>query len=169
MKKTAHSEYGHLDAVIIKPVQYAFKNQEMLSRQWKDHQFLHEPDFSEADQEFKSFQKIFEQNGTKVLQLPIDEITSIDSIYCRDASIQTDAGVILCQMGKAARRKEPEASARFYESQGMSILGSIQGSGTVEGGDVAWLNENTLAVAHAYRTNLEGIRQLRSYLEPQGV
>ena len=39
----------------------------------------------------------------------------------------------------------------------------------MEGGDVAWLNEKTLAVGLTYRTNVEGIRQLKNLLSPKGV
>ncbi|KAG1649530.1 Arginine/ornithine antiporter [Nymphon striatum] len=49
------------------------------------------------------------------------------------------------------------------------ILKSQEHHGTLEGGDVAWLNEKTLAVGHTYRTNLEGIRQLKALLAPNGV
>lgn len=34
---------------------------------------------------------------------------------------------------------------------------------------MAWLNQTTLAVGHGYRTNADGIRQLRRLLEPHGV
>jgi len=34
----------------------------------------------------------------------------------------------------------------------------------MEGGDVAWINERNVAVGLGYRTNAEGIRQLRSLL-----
>jgi N-dimethylarginine dimethylaminohydrolase len=39
----------------------------------------------------------------------------------------------------------------------------------LEGGDVAWLDNKTLAVGHTYRTNEEGIRQLTNLLSPLGV
>jgi N-dimethylarginine dimethylaminohydrolase len=39
----------------------------------------------------------------------------------------------------------------------------------VEGGDTLWLDERTLAVGRGYRTNDEGIRQLRALLAPHGV
>jgi len=39
----------------------------------------------------------------------------------------------------------------------------------LEGGDVAWLDDKTLAVGRTYRTNDSGIEQLRSLLEPLGV
>src|SRR2546426_11039812 len=44
---------------------------------------------------------------------------------------------------------------------GIPIRGRITGDGTVEGGDVCWIDERTLAVGRGYRTNDAGIRQLR--------
>ena len=93
----------------------------------------------------------------------------MDSIYCRDASIATNAGVIICNMGKQARANEPLAAKKVYQANGIAVLGSITAPGTLEGGDVAWLDEYTLAVGHSYRTNEEGIRQLTVLLQPLGV
>ena len=90
-------------------------------------------------------------------------------MYCRDAAIATDAGIILCNMGKNARKPEPEAQKMGYLGHRTPILGEIVAPGTVEGGDVAWLDEKTLAVAHSYRTNEEGIAQLRNLLSPMGI
>ena len=47
----------------------------------------------------------------------------------------------------------------------MAILGTFQGEATIEGGDVAWLNDRVLAVARGYRTNEEGINQLKQLLQ----
>jgi len=44
------------------------------------------------------------------------------------------------------------------------VIGAIEPPGLLEGGDVAWMDERTLAVGHGYRTNDEGIRQLRAIL-----
>ena len=93
----------------------------------------------------------------------------MDSIYCRDAAIATDRGMIICNMGKEGRRNEPAAEHRAFEANGVKVLGFITSPGTLEGGDVAWLDEKTLAVGHTYRTNEEGIRQLSALLAPQGV
>ena len=166
---TAHSEYGFLKKVFLKPVKNAFKSQKVLDQQWQSHNFLNVPDFEKADQEYQIFRGILLNNGTEVLEFPADEHTSIDSVYCRDASVQTNQGVILCTMGKVLRKAEPAACERHYDSIGLKVLGTIESPGTVEGGDVAWLDEKTLAVANAYRTNPSGIDQLRSFLKPQGV
>jgi N-dimethylarginine dimethylaminohydrolase len=72
-------------------------------------------------------------------------------------------------MGKAGRMNEPAAEQRAFEANGIAVLGTITAPGTLEGGDVAWLDENTLAVGHTYRTNEEGIRQLTALLSPLGV
>jgi N-dimethylarginine dimethylaminohydrolase len=93
----------------------------------------------------------------------------MDSIYCRDASIATDYGMILCNMGKLQRRSEPIAAEKNYQKKSIQILGKIELPGTIEGGDVAWLDEKTLAVAHGYRTNDTGFNQLKNLLNPHGI
>ena len=85
-------------------------------------------------------------------------------MYTRDASIVCEKGAILCSMGKEARRNEPAAQESAYRDLGIPICGAITGDGRVEGGDVVWIDERTLAVGRGYRTNDEGIRQLRDLL-----
>ncbi|MCU0356919.1 MAG: arginine deiminase family protein [Cyclobacteriaceae bacterium] len=166
---THHSDYGTLKSVLIKHATDAFISQEVLHKQWKVLNFLEEPEFSLAQQEYEAFEKMIIDSGTLVLRFPNDESVTIDSIYCRDASIATDFGMIICHMGKAARKPEAQASMKAYLNNNIPILGIIQPPGTVEGGDVAWLNNHTLAVGRTYRTNDEGIHQLRALLEPHGI
>jgi N-dimethylarginine dimethylaminohydrolase len=40
--------------------------------------------------------------------------------------------------------------------------------GTLEGGDLVWLDAKTAAVGHGYRTNAEGIRQFRAIVAADG-
>ncbi|MCE3295473.1 MAG: hypothetical protein K0R65_1187 [Crocinitomicaceae bacterium] len=168
MKYTCHSETGKIKRIIIKPAENAFDSDSRLEREWKNLNFLGKPDFGGALSEYRDFEAYIRQSGAQIDYLPQAEI-SIDSIYCRDASIATDFGMILCTMGKENRLDEPAEARKLYESLGIQILGEITAPGTVEGGDVAWLDEKTLAVGHTYRTNEEGIAQLRNLLEPHGV
>ncbi len=115
------------------------------------------------------FNPFYNLHGAEIFYLPEDASVNMDSIYCRDASIATDNGMIICNMGKAARRNEPFAEKKAFEANGIPVLGTITAPGTLEGGDVAWLDEYTLAVGHTYRTNEEGIKQLTSLLQPLGV
>jgi len=169
MKTTHHSEYLKLRSVYLKPVKNAFVSDIHLSEQWRDLNYLSRPDFDEAIDEYSAFEKCLIDENVALHFFPYDENVKIDSIYCRDASIATDFGMILCNMGKYARINEPRSQKNTFNEYKVPILGTIEAPGTLEGGDVAWLDETTLAVGHTYRTNVEGIRQLRALLEPHGV
>jgi len=167
LKLTHHSEYLNLQSVFVKPVKIAFVSDIHLSKQWKALNYLSQPDFDNSMEEYKVFQDYFKENNIETQLFPFDENVQIDSIYCRDASIATDFGMILCNMGKGGRINEPQSHLEFYNQNNITILGRIESPGTLEGGDVAWLDEKTLAVGHTYRTNEEGIKQLKSLLEPK--
>lgn len=168
MKETCQSDFGKIRSVFIKRVGEAFVNETQIEREWKKLNFLSKPNLQKAKQEYLEFENLLKQEGATAHFFPQENV-SIDSIYCRDASIATDMGMILCNMGKPARAMEPEAQRKAYETQGVKILGTIQSPGTLEGGDVAWLDDHTLAVGHTYRTNEDGIRQLKELLIPAGV
>ncbi len=166
---TAHSEYLPIDSMLIRPLSNAFISSPRIAMQWEGLNFLSQPVFEKAKEEYTIFQRILSNNCSSLVSLPKDETLSLDAIYCRDASIATDFGMILCNMGKTQRHGEPESLKKIYMELGIPVLGSIQAPGTLEGGDVAWLDHNTLAVGHSYRTNSEGIRQLTQLLKPFGV
>jgi N-dimethylarginine dimethylaminohydrolase len=169
MNETAHSEYLPLWKVAIKSARNAFVSDEVLEKQWQKHNFIQKPDFNKSELEYERFESIFRENGIDIDYFDFDEKATLDSIYCRDASIVTDFGVILCSMGKSIRRNEPASQKRLFDRLNVPILAEIQPPGTIEGGDVAWLDERTLAVGHTYRTNHSGIAQLKEILEPKGI
>ncbi|HVM88687.1 MAG TPA: arginine deiminase family protein [Puia sp.] len=169
MITTAHSEYGKLKSLFIKKASDAFINDAQVEKEWKQLNFLSKPDFSNAVSEYKKFEEVLQQYAETVFHLPPFNNVTMDSIYCRDAAIATNKGMIICNMGKPARNNEPKAEQTAFEKNNIPVLGIIQSPGTVEGGDVAWLDENTLAVGHTYRTNNEGIDQLQALLNTIGV
>jgi N-dimethylarginine dimethylaminohydrolase len=169
MPVTAHSEYGKLQSVFIKKAADAFVNDAQVEANWQHLNYLGKPDFDKAIEEYSVFETILKQQGAKLYHLPKNDAVNMDSIYCRDAAIATNKGMIICNMGKAARKNEPQAEKKAFIENDIAVLGSITAPGTVEGGDVAWLDEHTLAVGHTYRTNEEGIEQLRGLLNPNGI
>jgi N-dimethylarginine dimethylaminohydrolase len=166
---SAHSEFGILKSVFIKKAATAFIDDAHITAHWESLNYLGKPAIDIALHEYEAFEKVFIDNGTQVLYLPQDSTVNMDSIYCRDAAIATDKGMIICNMGKEGRKNEPAAEQRAFEAAGIPVLGVIKAPGTLEGGDVAWLDEKTLAVGHTYRTNEEGIAQLTALLLPLGV
>ena len=169
MKVTKHSEYLKLASVYLKSAKNSFLSEEELSEHWETLQYLSKPNFNKSQEEYAAFQTFFREKNISTCFFPINKKTKIDSIYCRDASIATDFGIIICNMGKQGRIHEPYAQLEAYKMNNVNILGEIKFPGTLEGGDVAWLDQNTLAVGHTYRTNEEGISQLKGLLQPQGI
>ena len=169
MNTTCHSEYLQLVSVFIKPVEHAFISNKKLESEWKELNYLSLPDFKNATEEYKNFENKLKSHAISIEYFPLNESLSIDSVYCRDASIATDFGMIICNMGKPDRAYEPYEQEQVYCNNNIPILGEIKAPGTIEGGDVAWLDEKTLAVGHSYRTNEAGIKQLKELLEPKGI
>jgi len=169
MSKIQHSEYLKLEKVYLKSAKEAFQSEEILKNEWKELNYLSKPVFSSALKEYENFESIFKQNDIEVYHFPLNKNVKMDSIYCRDASIITNFGVIICNMGKEGRINEPKVQLEEYQQKNQAILGQIKSPGTLEGGDVAWLDEKTLAVGYSYRTNEAGIIQLKELLEPKGI
>jgi len=169
MKVTRHSEYLKLASVYLKSAKNSFLSEEELSEHWETLQYLSKPNFKKSLEEYATFQTFFREKNISTCFFPINRKTKIDSIYCRDASIATDFGIIICNMGKQGRIHEPYAQLEAYKMNNINILGEIKFPGTLEGGDVAWLDQKTLAVGHTYRTNEEGISQLKGLLQPKGI
>lgn len=167
MNVTTQSEFAPLERVVLKHPREAFVDQATIATQWRSLGFSGAPDLDRATDEFDALVDLLRASGADVHLLPRDERTTLDSIYVRDAAIICDRGAIICRMGKAARLPEAPAQERALAALTPSpvpIIGRIEAPGTLEGGDVAWLDRRTLAVGRGYRTNDEGIRQLRRLL-----
>ena len=157
------NEVGRLSRVAVKHARDAFVDQRTIDAQWRALNFTAPPDYARAVEECDRFVDVLRHAGAEVDLLPADQSTTLDSIYARDASIVSPAGMILCSMGKPARETEPAAQERAFRgfSDPPPVLGRIERPGRLEGGDLIWLDSRTLVVGRGYRTNAEGVRQLR--------
>jgi arginine deiminase len=164
VSSTQQSEVGAIKRLILKHSRDAFESDEVISAQWRELHYEGTPDFERASLEYDKLAELLQGFEIEIHYLPKAPGTGLDSVYVRDAVIMCDRGAILCNMGKEARKGEPAAQESLLSQLGVPIVGAITGAGSVEGGDVAWIDERTLAVGRGYRTNDEGIRQLRELL-----
>ncbi|MBT5435711.1 MAG: hypothetical protein HOI34_17625 [Rhodospirillaceae bacterium] len=160
----ALNEYGQIMRIGLRHARDAFRDSATIDTQWQALNYHARPGYDDALAEYDAFMEALMLAGADVHLLPYGDGLSIDSIYVRDASIPSPGGVIACNMGKPARSAEPTVNGTGYGDQGLAVAGSIGGDGRIEGGDFIWLDDTTCAVAHGYRTNAEGIRQLRALL-----
>ncbi len=158
------NEYAPIRRIALRGADQAFASQAQIDKQWQALNYHSKPDFQAALAEYARFKALIEQAGIAVDLLPMADHLTIDAIYVRDASIVTKDGLVLCSMGKKARRDEPEVARAYYENHGLNVLGAITGEGRLEGGDFLWIDENNAAVGHGYRSNSAGIGQLKQFL-----
>ena len=153
-----------LRRLIMKSPLYAWKDTYNVKKYWKDLYFSAEPNFDKAVLQYNNLISIIKSFGIDILMLPNNDNTSLDSIYTHDAGIATSSGIIICNMGKKSRKSEPKALKDFLSDNNISVIGEIKYPGIIEGGDIIWINNRTIAVGEGYRTNKEGIRQLKEIL-----
>ena len=152
-------------SVIVKHPENAYISQSDIDEQAPKLNYFGTPKFDGAINDFNKFINILISFGSEIHFLPKSNNTTLDSIYTRDTSIITDEGAIICNMGKKDRIKEPIAISKYLESIGIPIIGEIKHPGSLEGGDVVWIDERTIAIGEGYRTNSNGIEQLRKLLD----
>jgi len=169
MRPDMSSEVLPIQALLLKHPREAWLDQANIRGQWEDLAYLAEPDFARACAEYDALVGTLRRYVTDVWFLPSDPRTGLDSIYIRDAACVAPGGIVLCRMGKELRRGEPEAVRSFCRGAGWPVAGEIREPGTLEGGDVVWLDRKTVAIGHGYRTNGEGIRQFAAIVARDGA
>jgi N-dimethylarginine dimethylaminohydrolase len=131
---------------------------------WSSYGWRAEPDPGRADDEHAAFREQLERAGAAVEMGSARTPGDPDAIYAYDPVLLTDAGAILLRPGKEGRRGEPAAVANDLEAAGIAVSGRMEAPATAEGGDLFWLDRSTLLAGRGYRTNDDGIAQLRALL-----
>ncbi|MGH6932459.1 MAG: arginine deiminase-related protein, partial [Dongiaceae bacterium] len=127
MRMTCQSDVGKLRRVIVKHARDAFVDDAAIDRQWQDLNYCGRPDLGRAIAEYDRFTELLQGFGAEVEFLPLNDSVGMDSLYPRDTAIATDRGMILCNMGKPARRTEPSALSATLRMLNIPVLGAITG------------------------------------------
>lgn len=117
-------------------------------------------------------------NGVKVLLVtelmrgsgqPAQVSRSPNLVYIRDTVAVTRAGSIRMRMWSPVRQREPAIVAAALARAGVRPLVGVRAPGTMEGGDLIFLDSETLLVGTGNRTNPNGLRQLRARAASEGL
>ncbi|MGG1675663.1 dimethylarginine dimethylaminohydrolase family protein [Neobacillus sp. NRS-1170] len=155
------SMHKKLNRVIVKHPKDAFLNQEHLNKEWKRFNYISEPDFTKAEQEYEQFLEIMNKHVENIEFLPASESVGLDSLYTHDPVKFTKNGAIILKSGKKLRQPEAEAYKNFLLEKNIPILGELSGEAAADGGDIVWLDDRTLLIGRGYRTNDEAIEQIK--------
>ena len=156
-----------VERILLKHPRDAFLSQQKVNSESKKLNYPSPPNLDLAIEQYDLFVELIKSFGSEVYFLPADNNTSLDSIYTHDPCTMTNNGLIVCNMGKLKRSTEPDHLKRFFQSINIPIIGKIESPGTLEGGDIVWINKHTVAVGEGYRSNSEGINQFKKLLGKQ--
>lgn len=122
--------------------------------------YTSQPNLALAQQEHAAFVASLVQAGVEVIYHDEALPNHADAIYVHDPALVTDQGAIILSMGKTLRQGEEAAITRCFETLDIPILYTLHDEARAEGGDLLWLDEQTLAVGLSFRTNAAGLHQL---------
>ena len=123
--------------------------------------YTSQPDLDGARQEHDAFVSVLRQANIEVAYHTAPLPDHADAIFVHDPVIVSNDGAIILQMGKDLRHGEEEAMAQQLSGMGIPIHYRLHGDALAEGGDLMWLDNDTLAVGLGFRTNAAGLRQLQ--------
>ena len=155
---TIQNAVGALRRVYVRPPVHA------AMQAWAEYGWRAAPDPGRAEDEHAALREALAAVGAEVVAGATPVPGDPDAIYAYDPTLPTDRGVILLRPGKPGRRGEPDALEADLVAAGLTVLGRLTAPATAEGGDMFWLDEGTLLLGRSYRTNDEGIAQLRALL-----
>lgn len=133
---------------------------------WAGHEL---PDLELLHAQFDGFVDVLERNGVDVVMAPDDGSRFTKSVFTRDPLVTVPGGAIIGRMAPLMRRGEEQSITQTVAAQGMPIIGTITGTGLVEGGSFMKVRDDLAFFGTSVRCNAEGYRQLAGILAEQGI
>ncbi len=131
--------------------------------------FAAPPDLGRASDEHAALVAVLREAGVDVAESREPDEALYDSVFACDWGFVTDAGAVVLNAGKPVRRPEGDLAERAFLDLGVPIHHRMEAPATAEGGDLLWVGPDLVLVGRSYRTNPEGLDDLRATLEPLGV
>lgn len=155
----SQSMVGELKRVAVRRPTETFGNADPTK--WH---YTEQPNMQKALAEHEAFVNILKGFGSEIIYHEETLEDHADAIFVHDPVLVCDEGAIILSMGKKLRRGEEEALGKALEKAGVPIHYKLSGDALAEGGDLLWIDQETLAVGIGFRTNMEGLHQLQEAL-----
>jgi N-dimethylarginine dimethylaminohydrolase len=133
-------------------------------RHWREYGWRSAPDPARAAAEHEAFRDLLSAAGAEVVVGTSPAPGDPDAIYTYDPILMTDEGAILLRPGKPGRRGEPSTAAADLGAATVPVVAALGEPALAEGGDMCWLDRETLLVGLGYRTTTAGLDAVRALL-----
>ena len=135
-----------------------------------------DPEQFQADHE--RFVNVLRSEGVKVLLITdvlrdphllgcIERLPNL--VYVRDTAAVTRTGYVLARMKSSVRRSETRIIEATLHQLAIPMLMKAEMPATIEGGDLVFLDDDTLLLGVGNRSNLAGLRQLMAIATKSGL
>lgn len=135
-------------------------------------------DFAAAGWHRSPDEGIFDEHATIVAKLEelgcqVDVFEAVegqvDGVFSYDSTFMTPGGLVVLNQIKPVRVGEPPVMAKDLESIGVPVIGRLSDAAHADGGDMAYLDDDTLAIGRGFRTNRRAIDEMTEILTGQGM
>ncbi len=133
-----------------------------IARKWEKSQL----DVARMEREHLLLTDAYCKAGVEVAYLDAEEERP-NSVFARDFGGCVKEGYILGRFKLPLRYKEHTDYKSRMEELGVPVIASVE-EGLFEGGDFAFLDETTIAIGMADRTNETGVAEIREQLKAYG-
>lgn len=159
MKFSINSEIGKLQTVLMHRPGEEIKK--ITGRTLDYYKFRTIPDLPRLQEEFDDFTNILHKNGVNVIFLTdlIAEVKYPNMLFTRDIVSVCNQGLIIMNMAVEGRSLEPIIAEEALKKH-IPVFMKIADPGKLEGGDVLYFDNRTLAVGYGPRSNHTGIQQI---------
>ena len=119
-------------------------------------------DYERADNQHRRYEMELVKAGCGIDRLP-SQVSLPDAVFVEDTAVVLDELAVMTRPGAESRREEIASVAAILGAYRKLVY--IEAPGTLDGGDVLKVDRR-LFVGCGYRSNEEGVAQLRRLLKP---
>ncbi len=159
------NEYGRLRKVLLcKPKYFEWQPINEVAKKYLEGGKF---DFNLAQQEHEELADALKASGAEVLFIEPTEMHKY-MVYTRDFGKCIDDGAYLGRFRMPVRMGEEDLHEKYLHEIGFPIVGQVA-CGSLEGGDIHFIDKSTIAVGIGARSSIEGVNSFKEFLKPKGI
>jgi N-dimethylarginine dimethylaminohydrolase len=159
------SEYGRIRKLLVcRPFYFQWEPVNETAKKYLElgHSFTR----AEALAQHKELRQAFESKQVEVIEVPPVEGYNYQ-VYTRDFGKCTPQGIILGNFRYPLRKSETDHMQGFFDKLGIPLLGRVK-DGILEGGDIHYIDEETVAVGVGGRSDKAGCQEAVAWFKHAG-
>jgi N-dimethylarginine dimethylaminohydrolase len=127
------------------------------------------PDQDLIMDQHEALAQLYRDEGVEVRYVDPPSPPPPNQLFVADLMVMTPEGAVVGRPASEVRAGEERWVARALGALGVPVVRSVRGTGTFEGADAMWLDEESAVVGTGLRTNPEGASQVSATLREMGV